>query len=117
MSVETQNEETQNKPEAAPVVSTEVEVPVVPEAPVAEEVPAAPVAEVVAEAPVAETSNVVAASGEPRKRYHGQLIVAEEPRIVGEQTFQSITLEDGSTMDLNEVEYRTEVKVSFPPNA
>lgn len=52
---------------------------------------------------------------EPRARYRGHLVIAETDRVVGEQTFKHITLDDGSQMDLDEKQYRTEVHISYPP--
>jgi len=46
------------------------------------------------------------------KTYRGQKIIDEKPRTVGAQTFQEVTLEDGSRSDLTEEEYKKEVVIS-----
>lgn len=54
---------------------------------------------------------------EPRKRYRGQIVLAESDRTVGTQTFKHIRLADGSEQDLTEREYNAEVHISYPPHA
>lgn len=68
--------------------------------------------------PVPESSDTaaVAMSDEPRKRYRGVVVVAESVRTVEGRGFNHIKLADGVEMDLNQLEYETEVKVSYPPN-
>lgn len=68
--------------------------------------------------PVVETSvaeQEVAADTEPRKRYRGRVVLEDGERTVEGRTYHHIKLDDGSEMDLNDLEYDTEVKVSYPP--
>lgn len=53
---------------------------------------------------------------EPRLRYKGQVILTESERIVGERTFKHILCVNGTEFDLLDEEYRTEVKMSYPPH-
>lgn len=46
---------------------------------------------------------------EPQKRYRGKVILEESDRVVGEQTFKHISLEDGTQYDLTDMEYKGEV--------
>lgn len=52
---------------------------------------------------------------EPRLRYRGQLVLSESERTVGKQTFRHIHIADGSEYDLTDLEYKTEVKMAYPP--
>lgn len=52
---------------------------------------------------------------EPRPRYRGQIVISESERTVGEQTFKHIRCADGAEYDLTDLEYKTEVHVSYPP--
>lgn len=51
---------------------------------------------------------------EPRKRYRGQVVLSENDRTVGEQTFRHIVCANGTEYDLTDVEYKGEVHVSYP---
>lgn len=74
---------------------------------------------VVGNATGAVAAAVVAASSdeshEPRKRFRGQIVVSEGMREVNGAEFHNIRIADGSSYDLNEVEYEAEVKISYPP--
>lgn len=48
----------------------------------------------------------------PKKFYRGDLIIDEQPRTVGAQTFQHIKTSQGHEFDLTEEEYKKDVTVS-----
>lgn len=54
-------------------------------------------------------------STEPRKRYRGHVVLIDDMRTVGPQTFHHIRCDDGAEYDLTAVEYRTEVVRAYPP--
>lgn len=81
-------------PEGATVVMEEAKADVLDETPA--ETAAAPSAENVA----------------PNKYYRGSLIISEEPRTVGAQTFQHIKTGEGRDYDLTEDEYKKDVTIS-----
>lgn len=88
------------QPSQAGFVCVANEEPVVPPTPVAE---------------VPEAPGVLPT--EPQKRYRGHVVIMESENTVGVQTFKHIRLDDGTEYDLTDVEYRTEVHVSYPPTA
>jgi len=68
----------------------------------------------VEDAPVQEEAKVDASTTEavvPQKFYRGSLIVSEEPRTVGAQTFQHVKTVEGHDFDLTEDEYKADVTV------
>lgn len=48
----------------------------------------------------------------PQKFYQKKLVVAEGERTVGEKTYRTVTLIDGSTSDLTDAEYAEQVTVA-----
>lgn len=48
----------------------------------------------------------------PKKYYRGSLIISEEPRTVGAQTFQHIKTVEAHDFDLTEDEYKKDVTIS-----
>lgn len=55
------------------------------------------------------------AGGEPRKRYRGHVVLIDDMRTVGTQTFHHIRCDDGAEYDLTALEYKSEVKMAYPP--
>jgi hypothetical protein len=61
-------------------------------------------------APKPQAAQQVAPAPKQKKRHiSGKLVVVDGERVVGDQTFHHIQLEDGSEMDLTELQYRHEV--------
>lgn len=75
------------------------------EAEVVDEVPVEAAAEETVAAPAVEE----VAPAAPKKFYRGDLIIDEQPRTVGAQTFQHIKTGQGHEFDLTEAEYVAEV--------
>lgn len=61
------------------------------------------------EEPVAPTE---VAESIPVRLYRGSVILSEEPRTVGAQTFRHIKTAEGHDYDLTEEEYKTEVTIA-----
>lgn len=64
------------------------------------------------------TADEVIPSDEPRKRFKGQIVVVDGYRTLRDgNEVRHVSVADGSEYDLTELEYNTQVKVSYPPTA